>query len=423
VTATGPVGEKTPSSAEVPRRRFRPRLPGRKISKPLLVVSASVASVQMSWSVVVPVLPAYAADFDLDAAQLGIVVGVFGVGRLLVNLPAGLLAQRVDRRGLLLWSTLTVVLGQVLTGLAVDYPTLLAARLFTGLAGGVAITSGMALLADLTTPENRGRDMSTLQAFQLMGGALGPVVGGLLYTVSDARMTFVLSGLGALVVAGWGYRVLPHASSALPREGLEEAERRPWLSRDVLGVCLLAFAVFFHRFGGMQTLIPLIAYGVAGVSVGSVGLLLGAITVCNILVVRFAGGLSDRVGRKRVIVPAMAVVALGTAGLALSGTTVLFFLATVVAGVAMGFSGPTPAAYLVDVTPRSARGTVTGVYRTFGDLGGILGPVLLGLLVDVAGVIPAALALGGVLAVMTLAFGLLSRETTGPARVVSVLRS
>jgi MFS family permease len=361
----------------------------------------------------------YARDFGLNAAQLGLVVAVFGVGRLLVNIPAGLLSERVDRRWLLLSAAVAVVAGQVLTGFAVDYPTLLAARLFTGLAGGVALTSGMALLADLTTPATRGRDMSTLQGFQLAGGAIGPVFGGLLYTGFGTRATYLLSGVTALLVIAWAFRVLRRVPPAANRRDRRDRPRQHWLTRDVLGICLLAFSVFFHRFGGLQALVPLIAYGWAGISVGQLGLLLGAITVCNIVVVRFAGGLSDRIGRKRVIVPAMVVVALGCAGLAITDSSPAFVIATLVTGVAAGFSGPTPAAYLVDVTPATARGTVTGVYRTFGDLGGIVGPLLLGFLVDVSGEASAALVLAGVMVLMTTAFALLSRETTGPHRVLA----
>jgi len=398
------------------RRRWR------ALATPLGVVSMCVAAVQMSWSFVVPVLPDYAADFGLGAAQLGLVVAIFGVGRLLVNIPAGLLAERVDRRWLLVASTLAVVLGQALTGFVTDYPQLLAARFVTGLAGGVAITSGMALLADLTTAANRGRDMALLQGFQLAGSALGPVVGGFLAVGFGARAAFVLSGLGAVLVVGWTFRVLRRVRPDRASAAAADDDHGSWLTRDVLGVCLLGFSVFFHRFGGLQALVPLIAYGAVGIGVGQLGVLLGAITVCNIVMVRYAGALSDRVGRKRVIVPAMLVVAVGAAGLAAPDGWA-FVLAALVTGVAAGFSGPTPAAYLVDVTPPRARGTVTGVYRTFGDLGGIAGPLLLGVLADSRGFALAALALAAVVVVLTAAFALLCRETTGPHRVVAAVRA
>jgi MFS family permease len=181
-------------------------------------------------------------------------------------------------------------------------------------------------------------------------------------------------------------------------------------------VCLLGFSVFFHRFGGMQALIPLMAYGALGISVAHLGLVLGGITVCNVLVVRLAGGLSDRLGRKRVIIPAMAVICGGSAALALAHSIPAFILVTLVTGVAAGFSGPTPAAYLADVAAPSARGTAVGVYRTFGDVGTIIGPVLLGVAAQSWGYAAAALVLAGVVAATTAAFAVLSRETTGPRR-------
>jgi MFS family permease len=387
-----------------------------RTGSPLVVVSACVASVQMSWSLVVPVLPIYAKTFGLGAAQLGLVVGIFGIGRVLVNIPAGLLADRVDRRWLMLCAVLGVVVAQILTGLVASYWTLLGVRLAAGLAGGVAITSSMSLLADLTTTQNRGRDMATLQAFQLIGGSLGPVVGGFLVAPFGPRIPFFVSGVAAVVVAVWARRVLSGVVPP-PRSGVgTDYARVRWFTRDVGGVCLLGFSVFFHRFGGMQALVPLIAYGVIGIGVANLGLVLGGITACNMLVVRFAGGLSDRIGRKRVIIPAMAVVSSGCAALALADSVPAFIAATLVTGMAAGFSGPTPAAYLADVANPSARGTAVGVYRTFGDVATIIGPVLLGAVAQCWGDGAAALVLASIVAATTAAFGVLSRETTGPRR-------
>lgn len=400
-----------------PRRwRFLPP------STPLVVVSACVAAVQLSWTLVVPVLPVFASEFGLGPAELGLVVGIFGIGRLLVNIPAGMLADRVDRRWLLLWSVLAVVLTQTLTGFATGYWMLLATRMATGMAGGVAITSGMSLLADLTVPERRGRDMATLQAFQLTGGSLGPVVGGLLAAPFGLRVPFFVSGLAAVAMAVWGWRVLRQVvpRTALPAE-LEAdetpaARRMAWFTRDVVGVCLVAFATFFHRFGGLQSLLPIIGYGAIGIGVAQMGLLLGGITLCNVLVVGYVGALSDRLGRKRVIVPAMAVAGSACAALALSDSALVFVVATLVTGVAAGFGGGAPAAYLADIVRPAVRGASVGIYRTFGDVGTIVGPLALGVAAQSWGNEGAALILTAVILGCTAAFALLSRESAGPRR-------
>ena len=85
-------------------------------------------------------------------------------------------------------------------------------------------------------------------------------------------------------------------------------------------------------------------------------------------------------------------------------------------GVAAGFGGSAPAAYLADVAAPAVRGRSVGVYRTFGDVGTIVGPVALGLAAEVWDSDAAALLLAGVLVVSTAAFCVLSRESSGPRR-------
>jgi MFS family permease len=259
--------------------------------------------------------------------------------------------------------------------------------------------------------------MATLQAFQLIGGSLGPVVGGLLAGPFGLRAPFFVSGIAAVVVVGWAWRVLvrvaPPPSAA---RDCADPVRSSWFTRDMVGVCLLGFSVFFHRFGGMQSLIPLIAYGSIGIGIAHMGLVLGGITLCNVLVVGFAGRLSDRYGRKRVIVPAMALVGTGCAALALSDSVAVFLAATLLTGLAAGFGGAAPAAYLADIVAPAARGTSVGIYRTFGDVGTMLGPIVLGVAAASWGSAVAALTLAGVVLATTAAFAVLSRESSGPQR-------
>ena len=146
-------------------RRPAPLQAVRRLDPALVLVNLAIAATQMAWAIVIPVLPAYAETFGASATDLGLVVAMFGVGRLVVNIPAGMLSERVDRRKLLMAAVLGVVVFQAATAFAPTFGVLLAMRFCTGLAGGVAITSGMALVADLTSTSSRGRAMSLLQGF------------------------------------------------------------------------------------------------------------------------------------------------------------------------------------------------------------------------------------------------------------------
>ncbi|OLT09786.1 hypothetical protein BJF78_06160 [Pseudonocardia sp. CNS-139] len=400
------------SAVRAGRERFDPVL---------LVVCLAVAMTQTAWAVVVPVLPAYVAEFGAGATELGLIVAMFGIGRLVVNVPAGLLSQRVDPRLLLVGSVLGVVVLQAACAFAPNLGVLLVLRFVMGLSGGIAITCGMVLVSDLTTAANRGRAMATLQGVQLVGGAIGPVIGGFTSAWWGNRAPFLVCGVLALLVVVFGTRTLMRARlpgpEQAPRPATGGAARGPSAARSLLrdrsflAVCGVGFSVFLHRFGGMQSLIPVVAYSVVGMSVAQFGVLLGAVTLGNLLTLPLAGHLNDRFGRKQVIVPGLLVVGAGVPLYAVTADPVWFIVITVVTGLASGICGPTPAAYVADLVPAGGRGPAVGLYRTAGDLAGVVGPVALGWLVDAGDHRAAVLALAAVVFGSGVVFALAARET------------
>ncbi|MGW5365585.1 MFS transporter [Actinopolymorpha pittospori] len=418
----------------------------------LVIVCMAIASTQTAWSVVVPVLPLYATEFGANATQLGLLIALFGIGRLVVNIPAGMLSERLDPRKMLIVSVACVVVLQAVTAFAPSLTVLLVLRFLAGLAGGMAITSGMTLVVHLTSSADRGRAMSLLQGCQLIGGAFGPALGGLVASLWDYRAPFLACGLLATLVLVFGARILLRAPATVESAavGPDAANREPAtvepaavesaavqsgavqsgatqpaapersLLRRLLGdgsflaICAVGFSVFLNRFAGTQSLVPIIAYTVVGLSVGQLGGLMGAVTFTNLILVTIVGRLSDRIGRKRVIVPGLLVVAVSQPVYALTSSPMAFVLITLLTGIALGFSGPTPAAYMADVAPADGRGTAVGIYRTFGDLAAVIGPIGLGWLVDHTGYQAAVLTLAGVMLAATVIFATVARETVGP---------
>jgi MFS family permease len=138
---------------------------------------------------------------------------------------------------------------------------------------------------------------------------------------------------------------------------------------------------------------------------------MGLVTLANVLMLPLAGSLSDRLGRKRVIVPGLALVALAMPAYVLSASPAWFVAATLVTGLAMGFSGPAPAAYVADIAPVDGRGPAVGVYRTFGDLAAVIGPITVGWLIDVTDYRMAVLVLATLVLLAVVIFATAARET------------
>jgi MFS transporter, DHA1 family, multidrug resistance protein len=394
------------------------------------VVCLAVAATQAAWGVVVPVLLLYAEEFGANATELGLLIALFGVGRLVVNIPAGILCERMDPRRLLLWSVVAVVMLQAATAFAPTLDVLLGLRLAAGLAGGMAITSGMTLVVHLTKLADRGAAMSLLQGFQLIGGAFGPALGGLVASLWGYRAPFLACGLMAALVVTFGARTLlrtaaPGNVPADPPVGADtdadadravpppprSAVRRLLTDRSYLAICGVGFSIFLNRFAGTQSLVPIIAYTVAGLTVAQFGGLLGMVTLTNLIMVTIAGRLSDRIGRKRVIVPGLATVGCALPAYAVTSDPLWFAAVVLVTGVALGFSGPTPAAYMADVAPADGRGPAVGIYRTAGDLAAVVGPIGLGWIVDHVGYRSAVLVLASVTLLAVGVFAGVARET------------
>lgn len=398
------------------------RLPWRRLDQPLepglLTICFCVAATQSAWGIVVPVLPALARSMQASATELGLIVTAFGVGRLLVNIPAGWLGERVDGRRLLVSGMAIVVLTQILTAFAPGLGSMLILRLIAGVGGGIALTAGMTLVSLMAHDHRRGQVLSVLQGVQLAAGGLGPAAGGLIASAFGDRAPFLACGLFAVLCLVFGRRRLfaidqgdlrPTSAKTHPGTTAE----RPDLIRGprFLAVYAIAFSVFLHRFGGVQSLIPLIGYTVVGISVGKMGALLGLVTGLNFLLLGITSGLSDRVGRKRVIVPGILAAGLTMPIFAISHSVLAFVSATIMAGVSVAVSGPTPAAYIADITPSAYRGRAIGIYRSCGDLAAVVGPVGLGAVTDHAGYQAAVLIIGLVLISAALFFWVVAPET------------
>jgi MFS family permease len=159
-----------------------------------------------------------------------------------------------------------------------------------------------------------------------------------------------------------------------------------------------------------DTLVPLFASDVLGLTAIGIGVLIAVALAAEFVVLYPAGSVADQRGRKPVLVPALAGLAVATAALGLAPTPLLLGVLLAVLGVMSGAAGVPPGAMLSDVAPSSASGTAVGVFRFCGDLGFTLGPLLAGWAIPVVG-FRWAFALAAVPTVVALAFILRTPET------------
>ncbi|MGQ9572447.1 MAG: MFS transporter [Dehalococcoidia bacterium] len=398
----------------------------------LLIICATTMVVILGQGIISPVLPLFAKSFGVSVALVGTTISGFGLARLLVDLPAAYFSERFGRRMLVVGGPAVTAIASLFSGLALDFWQLLAFRFLAGAGSAMYMTGAIIYLADITDETNRGRLMSLYQGSLLLGVSLGPAVGGIVAGLFGFRAPFYLvSGLAA-AGAIWSFLRMPETgpstSSQPGGRALQPAQETPsgapvasddrrrglgalLLRLDLWLVGLLTLSLFFTRTGARLTILPLVGDERLGLEEWALGLIFSLMAVLNLVTLAPSGVMADRFGRKMVIVPATMVTAVALLLFAVSNSVWLFVLAAVIQGLGAGLAGPAPAAYAADIAPPDMRGMSMGMYRMFGDVGFVVGPMLLGWLADVSSFGWALGASAMFLLGSAGLFGLLARET------------
>jgi len=147
-------------------------------------------------------------------------------------------------------------------------------------------------------------------------------------------------------------------------------------------LAFVAVSLFIMRSGARITLFPLYGSEVVKLDPGAIGTILSVSALTNLMIVNYAGRLVDRVGRKPVAVWGLVASALATSAYGLFHTFGSLIAVSAVFGVASGIASIPPPAMVGDLAPRGLEGSAVGLYRMAGDLGFVIGPLLVGAIAD-----------------------------------------
>jgi multidrug resistance protein len=373
------------------------------------------------------VLPLFASSFGVTQAAIGLAIAVYGLGRLLFDLPMGHLTERFGRRSVLLAGTLITALGSLLCGVAGDFGQLILFRFIGGIGAATVLTGAQVMLADISNRENRGRVMSVYQGAFLFAVGFGPTPGGLIADLLGYRAPFFAFAALGLVASLITFLCLPETRGLGRAAGSEDtapasasaALRQLLTSSGFVLVCLVSFAQFFARTGAVFGVVPLVGHERIGLTPSQIGVALTLGNMLNFAVIWISGVLVDRYGRKAVIVPSTVVSATAFVAFAFADTYALFALGALLWGAGGGIGGAAPAAYAADLAPPGANGVTMGIYRTVADAGYVVGPALLGLIADRLGAPQALTVTALVFLVAAALFAAFAPETGGRKRATA----
>jgi MFS family permease len=335
-------------------------------------------------SVVDPVMPVYISSFDVSYAMIGFVMSAFGITRVFVEIPGGVLADRLGRRSLLLLGTGLALSSHILAGFASSYLELVISRMIVGVGSAFSMTAGLMYVGEEAPPVARSRNVARYQSMFSMGGIIGPTLGGILSDWLGIRLLFFIAG--GLTLLGLILNLQLHlARPSVRARSLISARQLGGMLRNplILILCVATFLTFFMFSSIRGTMIPLYGVDVLGLSTTQIGLVFSvtSATIVGILL-GVIPVLEQRVSRPHLLVISLGVAAGAITALSLTHDFLSLILIAVPLGVGFSLIQPTPFVMILDLATPETRGVMMGLLRTTGDIGIIVGPLLVGSLLD-----------------------------------------
>ncbi|HUO38734.1 MAG TPA: MFS transporter [Mycobacterium sp.] len=362
-------------SAVAEARPAEHRLPGE-----VWVLSAANAVIALGYGVVSPVLPQYARHFGVSIAAATAVITAFALMRLCFAPAGGLLVQRLGERRVYLSGILIVAVSTGACAFAQSYWQLLLFRSLGGIGSTMFTVSSLGLMIRVSPVDARGRVAAMFSTAFLVGSVTGPLLGSVAAGLGLGA-PFVIYGLALLVAAAVVFVSLRHSALAARDEQGDPAVtlRIAVRLRAYRAALLSNFATGWAVLGLRSALVPLFVSEALGYGAGMAGVALAAFAVGNVSAVIPSGYLSDRVGRRTLLIVGLSGSAAATALAGLASSLPVFLAGAYVAGAASGvFTSPQQAA-VADIVGNKARaGTALAAFQMMSDVGAIVGSFTVG---------------------------------------------
>jgi len=325
------------------------------------------------------VLETIKAEMGLSYTQSGALMSAYFVGYMLGQIPWGMLADSRGSRPTITLSVLGVSASTMLFGLSRTVAFAMASRFLSGLLGAGIFVPSVRLVSAWFNSEERGTALGVLN----IGGSVGLVAASWAVPLIslDAGWRLTIRSAGAIgVAAGAAVWLLLRDRDDPNNRGLNLSSL-PFRDRDFW---LLAFTQFI-RLGSYYTLIawlPLVLKEEYGLSIVATSGALSLFNLAGMLANPLGGVVSDRVGKRSVLMASFALLGLDVLFFAGRLTGLYVYLAVLVLGWFINFVRSPSFTIISDVFGTEAAGSISGVHNTFASLGALVLPYTLGFIKD-----------------------------------------
>ena len=339
-------------------------------------------------------LPLIGNELGLTYSQIGLIMTCQYIASAAANVPGGVVVDTVGRKGLLMAISLFWVgFPYLLIGFTHSYPMLLVCIALVGFGNSLWHPTAIPTLGQ-RYPDRKGLVLSVHGMGGNVGDAIAPLILGFALAAFSWREVVIINVLPGLVIALLMFAMLGTIQLGAKRSHAEGQSLAQYLQglKGLLrnrALVLLSTGSSFRTMtqSALLTFLPLYLAREMGYSPAWVGACLFALQAAGFAAAPVAGHMSDRMGRKQILMGAMLTTAVILIFMALAGGSPVFIFLVAVLGFFLYATRPVIQAWMLDITPKNMGGSSIGVLFGAQALGAALGPWFGGMIADRYGIL------------------------------------
>jgi MFS family permease len=344
-------------------------------------------------------LPLIGKELGLTYTQIGFILTTQHIVGAIANLPGGAIVDAYGKKGyLLVLSLLWIGVPYAVMAATHSYWVLLVCMALVGIGNNIWHPAAIPTLAH-RYPDRKGLVLSLHGMGGNLGEALAPLAVGAVLTWLSWRQVVVLNVAPGIVMAALILVMLGAFSVAKERDpnDLNASAGEPWSAKKYMadfvsllhnkGLMLVSWSAAFRSLtqSGLLTFLPVYLAYEMGYNPFLVGVCMAVLQIAGFVASPFAGHLSDKWGRRRIIMSSMMLTGATILGMILAGRTVWFVVFVALTGSFLYAMRSVLQAWAIENTPKHLAGTGVGLQFGITAIGGGLGPILFGVIADAWG--------------------------------------
>ena len=360
----------------------------------------------MGATMVTPSLTLYAKEgFSDNGFIIGAIVAGYAIGRVITDIPSGFLTDRIGISKTMKIGLGIQILSSIFAGIAPNYWILFLMRVTEGIGSSIYVNAAVTYVLLSNQSSRRGTVMGIYQSIMMTGITIGPIFGAFIastYGLNASYFTYAAVLVVAMIIVFFiqhkgKFHLITNGADNNYNLDSESFGIIRNISIYINSASLATFGFAFLRSGIYTMAIPLFAYENLHLSVVSVGFIFTSASVANLLASFFSGKLTDRYGMKWPLIISILVASFIIIIIPFTTLMIQMLILVIILGFTSGFFGQSVAWAAEKVEERvkksinrnndsnlHARSFVTkgiGFNRMIGDVGLILGPLIVGYII------------------------------------------